>query len=57
MNDANGNRLSASIVKTPASGGSATTTRTYSLTAGTNVLASIASTKTYQYAAAGAPSP
>ncbi|UBB18809.1 RHS repeat-associated core domain-containing protein [Comamonas odontotermitis] len=62
--DANGNRLSASINKNPASSSSTTTIRAYSLTAGTNVLASITSvtnpggvagaTKTYQYDAAGA---
>ncbi|MFE1571537.1 RHS repeat-associated core domain-containing protein [Comamonas odontotermitis] len=61
--DANGNRLSASIVKTPPSGNTATISQTYSITDGSNRLVSVAgttdttgaaSTKTYQYDAAGA---
>lgn len=61
--DANGNRASASIVKTPASGSTSTTTQTYSVIDGSNRLASVAgttdttgatNTKTYQYDAAGA---
>ncbi|GAB2828716.1 hypothetical protein GCM10027276_34540 [Comamonas piscis] len=61
--DANGNRLSASITRTPATGGSSTTTRSYSLSAGSNVLASVSSITNpgatgsavaYQYDASGA---
>jgi len=61
--DANGNRLSASITRTPAAGSAATTTRSYSLGAGSNLLASVSSitnpgatgsTVAYQYDASGA---
>jgi len=61
--DANGNRLSASITRTPATGSAITTTRSYSLGAGSNQLTSVSSitnpgatgsTVAYQYDASGA---